>query len=141
MHYLTSLIVVSLLLISSAARTEVYRYLDEGGNTVYTDQSPPVTFTSTTVDIRPNAVSGPVYNDTGQKNVILYSAEWCGICDRARDYFEVRGIDFEEYDVEQDEKGREDFAEMRGTGVPIILVGDRRMRGFRPDRFQDLFRE
>ena len=136
---LTLMLVVVLTYPVNQVQAEVFRYTDEQGNTVYTDAAPPVTFTTATVDIRPNTVAGPAYTDSGQKSVVLYSAEWCGICKRARDYFEGRGIEFEEYDIDTDEKGRRDFAEMRGRGVPIILVGDQRMRGFNPTRFQDLF--
>ena len=134
------ILLMSSLLPGHLAEAEVFRYVDESGNTVYTDRAPPVSYGSAVVDTRPNTIAGPVYDEEPeQKRVVMYSASWCGVCKKARAYFEMRGIEYEEYDVEKDEKGRRDFAEMNGRGVPIILVGDRRMRGFNPARFQDLF--
>ena len=48
-------------------------------------------------------------------------------------------ISFSEYDVETSAKGKADFARMKGQGVPIILVGEKRMNGFNPTRFKQLF--
>lgn len=138
---LTLILLVVLTYPVNQSLAEVFRYTDEQGNTVYTDVRPPITFTSAAVDIRPNSVAGPTYTDTGQKSVVMYSAKWCGICSKARAFFEGRGIEYEEYDIDTDEKGKRDFAEMKGRGVPIILVGDKRLRGFSPERFQDLFSE
>lgn len=125
---------------ASCSLAETYRYTDASGNTTYTDVTPPESFGSTTVDLEYNVIEGPVYNESGQKRVVLYSAAWCRICKQARAYLDGRGIEYEEYDIDHDEKGRRDFAEMHGTGVPIILVGEQRMRGFNPTWFQDLFR-
>ncbi len=89
---------------------------------------------------QPEIVRGAVSDLLAPKaKVVLYSAGWCGICKRARAYLRSHGIPFDEHDVETSAKGREDFVGLGGRGVPIILVGRRRMNGFSPDRFDQLY--
>ena len=64
------------------------------------------------------------------RHVRLYSATWCGYCKRARAYLESRHIPYEDLDVETTERGRRQFAQLGGRGVPIILVGRQRMDGY-----------
>ncbi len=71
--------------------------------------------------------------------VVMYSAVWCGICKKARQYFQANNIPFREYDIEQSERGRQDYARLRARGVPIIFVGKQRMDGFSADRFRQLY--
>ncbi len=70
----------------------------------------------------------------------MYSTVWCGYCKKARRYFKEKGIPFQEYDTETTQKGREDYKKLNGTGVPIILVGKKRMNGFSPSGFERLYR-
>lgn len=71
----------------------------------------------------------------GAKQVVMYSTTWCGVCKRARNYFRANNIPFQEYDIENTERGRRDYARLNGRGVPIILYGKRRMDGFNAKRF------
>ena len=48
-------------------------------------------------------------------------------------------IPFQEYDVEKTRKGKKDFAELKGRGVPILLVRGQRMNGFSASRFERLY--
>jgi glutaredoxin len=98
------------------------------------------------VDVRVNTITSPSISDSeflsareaGQ--VVMYSAEWCGICKKARKYFQQQGIPFREYDIETSRKGRQDYESLNGRGVPIILVGAKRMDGFSAERFQSLYK-
>ena len=69
----------------------------------------------------------------------MYSTAWCGVCKRAKAYFDDQDIAFDELDVESDAQGKQDYARLGRRGVPIILVGDRRMDGFSIARFQQLY--
>jgi glutaredoxin len=69
----------------------------------------------------------------------MYSASWCGVCDRARRYFRAHAIAFREYDVETTAKGRLDYRRLRATGVPVILVGEKRLDGFSERSFERLY--
>ena len=61
------------------------------------------------------------------------------MCERARAYFNDQGIIYDELDVENDAQGKQDYARLGSRGIPIILVGDRRMDGFSIARFQQLY--
>ena len=70
--------------------------------------------------------------------VIMYSTKWCPYCHRARAYFERHSIDYVEYDIEASAENLAKFRELGGRGLPLILVGDRRMEGFSARSFDRL---
>jgi glutaredoxin len=87
-----------------------------------------------------NSVSvGPASDDAAADRVVLYSTAWCGYCDRARAYRRRNDIAFREYDVEASRCGQRYRARTGIDRVPIIRVGDRRMVGFTPERFEALY--
>jgi glutaredoxin len=63
------------------------------------------------------------------------------VCKRARAYLTAKGIGFREYDVEKDPTGKRHYRQMMGRGVPILVVGGRRMNGFSPRRLEVLLAE
>lgn len=72
--------------------------------------------------------------------VVMYSTQWCPYCHRARAYFEHHKIVFVEYDIEASAQNRAQFQALNGRGVPLILVGDKRMQGFSARSFEDLLK-
>lgn len=64
--------------------------------------------------------------------VILYSTSWCGYCAKTRKYFEDNQIPFVEYDVEKSSEGREQYHNLNGKGVPLLVVNGEVIRGFNP---------
>jgi len=134
------LILVLSAIASSAASAQVYRYVDENGRVVYASVKPAGIEKADKVRIRHNSVSSPAFADeAAAKDVVIYTTTWCGYCKRAKSYFEEQGIAYNEYDIEKDAQGKRDYARMHGSGVPIILVGDKRMDGFDKKRFQRLY--
>ncbi|MBK9425870.1 MAG: hypothetical protein IPN63_00155 [Gammaproteobacteria bacterium] len=69
----------------------------------------------------------------------MYSTVRCGYCRKARAYFKANGIAYTDYDVETSNKGRQDFQRMGARGVPVILVGDKRLNGFSDSAFASLY--
>jgi len=127
-------------LLTSAVNAEIYKYVDSSGRVVYSSEKPPSNEAAQKVTIHDNSVSSmESYDENGKKAVVMYSASWCGICRQARAYFEGQGIDYNEYDVDTNARGKRDFARLGGRGVPIILVGDQRMDGFSKARFERLY--
>ena len=66
------------------------------------------------------------------KKVVIYTTSWCPACKAAKQYLNEKGISYQEIDVEKSPDGRQAFQHLGGTGVPLIVVGDKTMTGFNP---------
>ncbi len=134
-------ILLASLIYPSIVCSEVYRWTDENGKVHFADK-PSTSHSSETVELRINTYEAVTYDtssmDVGKK-VIMYSASWCGVCVKAKRYFKEKGIQYTEYDVEKSAKGKSEFKKLGGGGVPVILVGDRRMNGFSIESFEKLY--
>ncbi len=65
------------------------------------------------------------------KNVILYSADWCPFCTRAKALLTSREIPFEEVNVDRVPGFREQLVEMSGRRtVPQIFVDGAPVGGY-----------
>jgi glutaredoxin len=132
------------LLFSAAASCEIYKWADTAGNVQFGDR-PPASALAQPVEIRPVntfksvSVTELSSREDGDKTITMYSASWCGVCKQARQYFRKNRISYKEYDIETTGKGKSDFRKLKGTGVPIILIGKKRMNGFNQSRFESLY--
>lgn len=62
--------------------------------------------------------------------VIMYSSDWCGYCRRARRLLEVKGIAFEEIDVDLVPGARQEMEARSGRDtVPQIFIGTSHIGG------------
>jgi len=133
------------------AFAEVYKWVDENGRTHFSDKAP-ATAEAEKVTIKINTYSSPSYssdiftsnnnkksNAGSSRKVTLYSTTWCGVCKKAKAYFKQNRISYTEYDVENSNKGKQDYQKMNGKGVPIILVGNKRLNGFSQQSFEKLY--
>lgn len=130
-----------LLLISTSAQPEIYRWVDDNGKVNFSDK-PPVNQRSSTVEVRVNTYNSVSYDtsifDTNKK-VVLYSTSWCGYCKKAKRYFKKNNIAFTEYDIEKNARARAQYKKMGASGVPVILVGKKRMNGFSESGFMKIY--
>lgn len=122
---------------------EIYKWVDEHGKVHFTDQ-PPSAANVKRLKLRINTYTSPEVTDVARdlgtnSKVTMYGASWCSVCAKARNYFRVKGIAFVEYDIENSSKGRRDYKRLGGKGVPIILVGQKRLNGFSPRTFEKLY--
>jgi glutaredoxin len=137
------------VLTAASGQAEIYRWIDDNGELQFGDR-PPDADSAERVELAPGnhyshrevALSEVESSPTaGGQPVVMYSARWCGVCKQARQYFRDHQVPFREYDVETSGKGRRDFRRLGGRGVPLILVGSRRMSGFSAGRFEQLYQE
>ena len=77
----------------------------------------------------------------GDEPVVLLSASWCGYCRKLRTDLKRWGVHYREYDVENDDAGVRAFAQLRGGGVPILLVGEQRFDGYVPNQIHTSLRK
>ncbi|MDO7653450.1 MAG: DUF4124 domain-containing protein [Porticoccus sp.] len=144
---------VVVCLSASTVYGEIYKWVDENGKVHFGDEKPEKIQTEQ-VNVQINSFESLSVSDSDflearerksevreRRQVVMYSATWCGYCRKARSYFKKNGIPFKEYDVENSSKGRRDYARLNGTGVPIIFVGKKRMQGFRAERFQAFYNQ
>lgn len=72
------------------------------------------------------------------KQVILYSAEWCGYCHAAKNYLQSKGIDFTVKDIESDPEIAGEAVEKSGQrGIPVLDIEGRIIVGFDRPQIDD----
>jgi glutaredoxin len=134
----------------SAHAQRIYKWVDERGVTHFSDS--PYSDKAQGLDIAPSqppAEQPPQpgidtsWMDTApqQPEIIMYGASWCSVCKQARHYFSEHNIAYTEYDVETSSKGKHDYSQLNGTGVPIFLVDGQRYNGFTPSSFDTLLKK
>jgi glutaredoxin len=138
---LCTLTVLASVLTIGDALAQVYRYTDENGRVVYSSQKPVNSQDLKQVRIRQNTVAsdGYAHNEAENRDVVIYTAEWCGYCKSAKAYFDELGIDYSEYDIEKSRQAYLDYRSLGGSGLPLIMVGEKKMTGFSRKGFQKLY--
>jgi glutaredoxin len=72
------------------------------------------------------------YNPTRHNppdGVIVLTASWCPYCESLRHHLLEHHIPYTELDVDHTTEGRFGFTAVRGTGIPITIVGKQVIRG------------
>jgi len=69
-------------------------------------------------------------------DIIMLGAWWCRYCYRAKQYFQKNHINYCEYDMENTTTGKQLYAENGGGAIPLLLIGQYRLRGFDPAMIQ-----
>lgn len=142
-NLLRLLIVMPLLLWHATAQTEIYRWVDDQGKVQFSD-APPEGVKTETVALKINTYTAveitPLIERLGkQDKVVIYTADWCGVCKKAEKYFRDHHIPYVGYDVENNPTGRVDFKALRGKSVPVLIIGKTRMNGFTVSTFNKVY--
>ena len=130
-------LLLALLIAAAPAGAGIYKWTDAQGHVHYSDDPPPEA-KAQQVKVKINSIQGPAVVSTlrntsaakAKEKVRIYTAVWCGYCKRAKAHLAAKGVAYDEMDVETSERGRSEFAQLGGRGVPVILVGSQRMDGF-----------
>ncbi len=132
------MISVLLLMLPALLSAGIYSWTDENGKIHFGDR-PPVAHKADIVTVRVNTYSADSRTVSGEK-VVLYTTQRCGYCKKAKQFLRQNNVSYTEYDIETSTKGRRDYKKLNGTGVPIILIGDRRMDGFSEGRMASMLK-
>ncbi len=147
------LLLVALLPLISAA--EIYKWTDKNGKVHYSD-TPVADETIEKVDESALAKKISSYTNVSVQIVpidfglnqnarrdasllVMYTTTRCGYCAKARRYFAEHSIEFSEKNIEHDAKFREEFEQIGGKGVPVIIAGNKKMTGFSESTFKRNF--
>lgn len=60
----------------------------------------------------------------------MYVTKRCGYCGRAKNFFKANGVDYQAIDIDKSSEGRKQFKALGGKGVPLIIIGDHKIRGY-----------
>jgi glutaredoxin len=157
------LLMAACVAVSSYAAT-VYKTIGPDGKVVYTDQPPAegkAASSTAALNIKdepasplPEAVlkyqeqlkrsankraQEPAARATVSATPVLFSADWCGYCRRAKSYLQQRGIAFQEQDIDTESGMRAFVAAGGGRGVPMLVVNGGVIRGFSPAAYDRVF--
>ncbi len=70
-------------------------------------------------------------NQMSNKIVKIYSTPTCHYCHLAKDFFDAKGVKYEEYNVSTDLAKRKEMVDKSGQmGVPVIEIGSDIAVGF-----------
>lgn len=142
---LLSLCMLPVLL--SPVGAEVYRWTDTDGKVHFGDRKPEGEAAGRVESFRgEGAVSfiegGPAAADSsGAGKLRMFTTQWCPVCKKAKAWLKKRGTPFEELDVEASASAKAEYERLGGKGVPLIVLGNRRMAGFNAERLQDMLVE
>jgi glutaredoxin len=67
---------------------------------------------------------------TAASRIVLYSADWCGACRKAKRHLSQRGVDYEVRDVDDPAVAAELLRKTGSRSIPVIDVGGRVLSGF-----------
>jgi len=76
--------------------------------------------------------STPDFAAQHKENVVIYGASWCENCTKVQQLLKANHIAYYEYDVDNSTEGRNQFNQLHGMGIPVILVKRDVIRGYDP---------
>jgi len=74
------------------------------------------------------------------KPVILFSTSTCPYCRGAREYLRVRNIPYQDYVIDQSAQAQMLYDSIEGQGVPILVIGQRKIKGFHEEAIAEAVR-
>lgn len=66
----------------------------------------------------------------GRKAVAIFTTDSCTYCAAAKQFLAGKKVAYTEFNLDRSEKARQVFGMLNGRGVPLIIVGERRLVGF-----------
>lgn len=71
----------------------------------------------------------------------VFSTQACPYCVTLKEFLKEHNIEFEEFDVSEDEKAREEMIEKSGQmGVPVIEIDGQIVVGFNKEKIVELLK-
>jgi mycoredoxin len=62
--------------------------------------------------------------------VAVYGTKSCQYCAQTRAFLKAKNINFADLDIDDKSQAKAEFLKLGGVGVPLILIGNRRIEGF-----------
>jgi len=86
------------------------------------------------------ASAGPNSRRRQSADVVLYSADWCGYCTKARAHLDRSGVDYEIRDVDIESVAQELREKTGRGGVPVLDFSGEILRGYSSEQYDRAIR-
>jgi len=144
------LVALGILLFCHSVGADIFKWVDADGDVHFTDSPPKDTkIKKVTVKINSyefvkvvpskNKVATIKKANPQDKNITMYSAQWCGVCRKAKRYFKQKGIAYKEYDIDKSKEAKLKYKELNARGIPVIFIDDTRLNGFSIAQFEQVY--
>lgn len=77
---------------------------------------------------------------TGDKGIVVLSANWCGYCTRLRAALSAAGVQHQVLDIEDGGEGEDAYFAISRGGVPVTVIGQEIVHGYDTRRLSELLR-
>jgi len=78
----------------------------------------------------------PIKRKSNQK-VVMFTTPRCGYCKRAKAFFQKHNVQYIAYDIKKSKDAYKKFKALNGRGVPLILIGNKKIVGFNKRAISD----
>lgn len=72
--------------------------------------------------------------------ITIYTSDTCGYCHMAKEYFDEKGISYDEKNVSRDADSRKELMKMGYMSVPVIIVNGETVVGFDKQKIEGLLK-
>ncbi len=73
------------------------------------------------------------------EKIHIFSQPTCPACNELKEYLKNKGVEFEDYNILEDNKALDEMLHVHKVRVtPLLIIGNDRMIGFNPDELESL---
>lgn len=163
--YGSLLTIIVFLLGMGTSAAEIYRWVDEDGVVHFSDsptrdnsEATEQEEISTPDPLAENSAQRPAEDQKATSNpdffdfldesktesvasekpsVEIYTTSWCGYCEKAKNFFRSKGIDFVEYDIEKDKQAARRMMSLTPTrAVPFVVINGQGVQGYSEQAYE-----
>ena len=152
-----TVVIIGLLATSTVWSDAIYKWVDKEGGVHYSDRAPDEDHVEGDIETRPAvggspppaaskeegthlpAIVAPSRPNSDRKSieVEIYTTSWCPYCTKARDYLVAKGVDFIEFDVEEDPNARRRKNQLNPKGsIPTAVIDGQVLVGFSKSAYE-----
>jgi glutaredoxin len=135
--------------VSNAEAKSLYKSIGANGKVIYSAHPPEGAKVQKTLEFKDLPSSQVIPDDVMVKgdedtsdlpkgDIILYAADWCGYCRKAKAYLASKNISYQEIDIET-VNGKNAFRKVGGRGIPLLFAKGERVSGYAQEAYDSLF--
>jgi glutaredoxin len=127
------LLAVALLFVVPASEVGagMHRYRDDSGRVHIVDSIEKVP--EQYRDQVKTTETSPASPRRSQPRVEIFITSWCGYCQKLEKFLKSKRIRYSRYDIEKSSSARQRYQKLGGTGVPVVKIGSKVIRGYNTD--------